>query len=193
MTVNRVILIDERTNTADILVQSLRSSGYDVIARAKRDDDLLALCTTLDPDILVVDIEKPDHFIMEQLSQINQSMPKPIVMFSDKGEEAMIQYAVKAGISAFVVDGLNANRIKPVISVAIARFKEQQSVHKELKAAKASLESRKFTERAKGILMKQRNCSENDAYVLLRNLAMDRNSTIADVAKNVIEVSKLLV
>ena len=187
------MLIDERTNTADILVQSLKSNGYDVIARAKRSDDLLALCTKLDPDIIVVDIEKPDQLIMEQLSEINRLSPKPIVMFSDKSEEAMIQIAVKAGISAFVVDGLNASRIAPVLSVAIARFKEQQEIRNELKAVKASLESRKFTDRAKGILMKQRNCSENDAYALLRNLAMDRNSTISDVAKNVIEVSELLV
>jgi len=189
---NRVMLIDERTNTADMLVQSLKACGYDVIARAKRNDDFLGLCTKLDPDIIVIDIEKPDQYLMDQLSLVNQSHPKPIVMFSDKGEEEMIQVAVKAGISAFVVDGLSASRIKPVISVAIARFKEQLALRNELKTVKQNLDSRKFTDRAKGILMKQKGCSENDAYAMLRKLAMDRNASISDMAKNIIEVSKLL-
>lgn len=192
MSKNRVMLIDECTYTADILVQSLKSSGYDVIGRAKCTDNFLALCEKLDPDIIVVDLEKPDRSILEQLSLINTALPKPIVMFSENTEDTMIQAVVKAGISAFVVDGFNANRIKPVISVAIARFEELQALYKELKSTKASLESRKFTDRAKGILMKQRNCSENDAYAILRKMAMDRNVSIVDVSKNIIEVSVVL-
>ena len=186
------MLVDERANTADILVQSLKANSYDVIARAKRNDDFLGLCTKLDPDIIVIDIEKPDQFLMDQLSLVNQSNPKPIVMFSDKGEDEMIQIAVKAGISAFVVDGLSSGRIKAVISVAIARFKEQLALRNELKTVKQNLDSRKFTDRAKGILMKQKSCSENDAYAILRKLAMDRNASIFDVAKNIIEVTEML-
>ena len=188
----KVMLVDEGHARSTMLVQTLVEAGYDVVARIMCDDDLLARLDKIDPDVLMLDLESPDHRILEQLSLVNQIKPRPIIMFADKGESSIINAAVKAGVSAYIVDGLTARRIKPVMDVALARFDEYQRLRSELDKTKASLAERKLIDRAKGIIMQQRSISEDDAYKSLRKLAMDRNQKMVDVAKNVIEVSELL-
>ena len=185
------MLVEEDVVRTEMLAETLFSEGFNIAARMTWCDDLIAAVKRINPDILVIDMEEPEPMIFEQLIEINTLEPIPVVFFAEKGESQIIQKAVKAGVSAFVVDGLTARRIKPVIDLAIARFKEIQSLHKALDDTRSRLEERKLVERAKGILMKSKQISEDEAYQLLRKLAMEKNKKLADIAKTTIEMSKL--
>lgn len=187
----KVLLIDENSTKTEMLTSSLEEAGFDIVGRVSCGDDILFGIQRCVPDVLVVDMESPDDYIFNQLVEINKKCPKPIVFFSDKGELSVIEKAVKIGVSAFVVDGLTSKRVKPVIELAIARFKEMQSLYKKLAASKENLEERKVIERAKGILMSRKDVTEDEAYTSLRKLAMEQNKKLVDVSKNVIEMSEL--
>lgn len=188
---SKILLIDEDSSKTEMLTLSLNEAGFDVVGRVSCDDDILAGIQVCDPNVLVIDMESADDYIFNQLVEINKECPKPIVFFADKGESDVIEKAVKAGVSAFVVDGLTAQRVKPVIELAIVRFKEMQSLYKKLAESKENLEERKVVERAKGIIMSSKSLSEDDAYSTLRKLAMSQNKKLVDVSKNVIEISEL--
>ena len=185
------MLIDEDSSKTDMLTNSLNEAGFDVVGRVSCDDDILSGIQVCEPDVLVIDMESPDDYIFNQLVEINKSSPKPIVFFAEKGESDVIKKAVKSGVSAFIVDGLTARRIKPVIELAIERFIEMQSLYKKLADSKENLEERKVIERAKGILMSRKGVSEDEAYTSLRKLAMEQNKKLINIAKNVIEMSEL--
>jgi response regulator NasT len=123
---------------------------------------------------------------------ISQDTPRPIVMFSADGNTEKIREAVRAGVSAYVVDGLAAQRVQPILDVAIARFEALQSLRNELEDTQLQLADRKRIDRAKGILIKQKNLSEEQAYQWLRKMAMDENLKLAEVADQVIRAAKLL-
>jgi response regulator NasT len=144
------------------------------------------------PDVIIIDLHSPDRDTLEHVIVISQDQPRPIVMFSADGDSAKIRDAVSAGVSAYIVNGLSVERIDPIIQVAIARFQALQSLREELADAQTQLADRKHIERAKGILMQQKNMSEDEAYRALRKLAMDRNLKLAEVAEQVINVHKLL-
>ncbi len=123
------------------------------------------------------------------MRSISRDQPKPIVMFAENSDSAAIEEAIRAGVSAYIVDGLNVKRVKPIMDVAIARFREFQSLRDELAKTKTTLAERKLIDRAKGILMKQRSIMEEQAYAVLRKAAIETNMRIADVAKNVISLA----
>jgi len=187
----QVMLIDDDSSSTAMLRESLNEAGFEVSGRVSCDDDILVGMNICKPDVLVIYMDSPDDYIFNQLVEINSQSPKPIVFFAEKGESEVIKKAVKAGVSAFIVDGLTARRLKPVIELAIERFKEMQSLYKELSESKTNLEERKIIERAKGIIMMRKNVSENDAYNSLRKLAMGQNKKLIDVATNVIEMSEI--
>lgn len=187
----KVLLIDENSSSSEILMIALDDVGFEVVGRVSCDDDIMAGIRVCEPDVLVINMESPDVYIFNQLFEINKTHPKPIVFFAEKGEEDVINKAVKAGVSAFIVDGLTGRRLKPVIELAIARFNEMQSLYEKLSASQVNLEERKVIERAKGILMSRKNVNEADAYNSLRTLAMSQNKKLFDIAKNVIEMSEL--
>ena len=187
----KVMLIDEDSSRTEMLTTSLAEAGFEVAGRVSCDDDILVGIQVCAPDVLVIDMESPDDYIFNQLIEINKRCPKPIVFFADKGESDVINKAVKTGVSAFIVDGLTAQRVKPVIELAIARFNEMQSLYREISESKSNLEERKVIERAKGILMSRKNVSEDDAYNSLRKLAMGQNKKLFEIAKNVIEISEV--
>lgn len=187
----KVMLIDEDSSKTEMLTSSLNEAGFEVVGRVACDDDILSGIQVCDPDVLVIDMESPDDYIFNQLIEINKESPKPMVFFADKGESDVIKKAVKAGVSAFIVDGLTARRIKPVIELAIERFIEMQSLYKKLAESKENLEERKIIERAKGILMSRKGVSEDEAYTSLRKLAMEQNKKLVNIANNVIEMSEL--
>lgn len=188
----KVLLIDEDSSRTEMLTSSLNNAGFEVVGRVACDDDILIGIQVCAPDVLVIDMESPDDYIFNQLLEINKQYPKPIVFFADKSESDVIEKAIKAGVAAFVVDGLTAQRVKPVIELAIARFKEMQSLYKEISDSKTNLEERKVIERAKGIVMSRKNVSEEDAYNSLRKLAMSQNKKLFEIAKNVIEMSEIV-
>lgn len=187
----RVMLVDEDPERTALLEKALQDNGYDVVARIGPGEYLPDRVKTIQPDVIIVDTHSPDQTTLDTMQQINLEHPKPIVMFAEKSDKITISDAVKAGVSAYVVDGLSANRIQPIMEVAIARFKEFQTLRQELAKTKTDLADRKLIDKAKGLIMDQRKCTEDEAYKALRKLAMDRNEKLVDIAKNVIEVTKL--
>lgn len=188
----RILLVDEIRDRAAAVEEALRRAGHRVAARLDNADDLLAAIESAEPDVVILDLNSPDRDTIESLREATQERPRPIVMFVDRSDETMIVEAIKAGVTAYVVDGLNPQRVKPVLDVAVARFQQFQALTGELQRAKASLVERKAIERAKGILMQQKGMNEEDAYNSLRRLAMDQGKRIADVAENLITAAKLL-
>ena len=188
----KVMVIDESAGRAALLERALTDAGYEIIAHVEHGVNLLERVNEVKPDVIIIDMEMPDRDTLEQLYTINQDQPRPIVMFADNSESDVIEAAVKAGVSAYVVDGLNTERGKPIMDVAIARFREFQALREELEQTKSTLADRKLIDKAKGIIMKQRGMDEAEAYKSLRKMAMDSNKRISEIAKDVIAIAELL-
>jgi len=188
----RVILIDQTSGRSAILDQALRDAGHDVIARLNADEDILARVRATRPDIVLIDMESPDRDTLEHLRTINQDQPRPIVMFAENSDEETIEAAIRAGVSAYVIDGIDPKRLRSIMQVAIARFREYQALRRELDETRTRLAERKLIDKAKGLLMQKKNLSEEQAYQSLRKLAMDRNQRVGEVARNLIAVMELL-
>jgi len=152
----------------------------------------IAQVRAVKPDVIVIDRDSPDRDTLEHVCMITRDEPRPIVMFTQDHNQALMREALQAGVSAYVVDGLAAERVQGIVNVAVARFEQWQGLRDELNQAQASLAERKVIDRAKGILMKQRRCSEDEAYRLLRKTAMDRNERLVQVAHNIIAMASLL-
>lgn len=183
----RVMLIDNEPERASLVCSALESQGYRVISQRASTTGLVAAVARDEPDIVIIDMESPDRDALENMSVLSQHAPRPIVFFaSQSGDSETIQAAIRAGVSAYVVDGLQANRVRAVVDVAIARFREFQTLREQLLETRTALEDRKLIERAKGLLMKQQGCDEEQAYSVLRKIAMDRSQRLATVAQDVI-------
>lgn len=188
----RVMLVDSSNARSAILAQALQDNGYEVVARLGMNEDLPARVKAVAPDVIIIELDAPDRDTLEAMRSITAENPKPIVMFADNADSELIDKAVRAGVSAYIVDGLAAHRLKPIMDVAIARFREYQALRNELDRAKTDLADRKIIDKAKGLLMQQRHCSEDEAYRLLRKTAMESNQRVVDVARQVMAVAKLL-
>jgi response regulator NasT len=188
----RVLVVDESEERAAILREGLVIAGHEVVASLSSPIELLHAVEELRPDVIVIDTESPTRDVLEHVVIVSQSSPRPIVMFaSDSGGEA-IRDAVRAGVSAYVVDGLDTSRVNSIVEVACARFAEFQSLKLELAEANLKLSERKLVERAKGLLMQSRRISEDEAYHALRKLAMSKKQRLGDVAQQVIDTAELL-
>jgi len=188
----RVLLVDDNPERAERLREALRESGYAVAAEMRSSIDLLARVREVRPDVIIIDRESPDRDTLEHVCMVTRDDPRAVVLFTDDGDRSKIRDAVQAGVSAYVVGGLSAERIRPIVDVALARFEGLRALHRELDQARTSLAERKLIDRAKGLVMQQRRCSEEQAYTALRKLAMDRNRRLVEVAQDVIEMAKLL-
>jgi len=188
----RVLVVDEDVRRSSEVVAALTSAGYHVTAVLESGTDLYTKVREVQPDVIIIDMKSPDRDMLEHLHVISRNDPRAIVMFCQDDAKETISAAVKAGVSAYVVDGLQPHRIKPILQTAVARFEEFQELRGELAKAKSSLAERKLLERAKGILMKRRGYREDEAYHALRKLAMNRNKRLIEVAESVIEAEELL-
>ena len=188
----KVLLIDKERGRSALLEQALQDLGYEVVARLHSEHDLYNKVGVLNPDIIIIDIQSPDRDTLESMRTISQDMPRPIVMFADKGDSSLIEASVRAGVSAYVVDGLAAGRLKPIMDVAIARFREFHALRTELDKMRVQLEDRKYIDKAKGLLMRKRGITEEEAYHSLRKLAMDRNKRIGEMARDLIALMDVL-
>jgi response regulator NasT len=187
-----VLVIDDSEQRAGEICAGLAVAGFQVAAMLSSVLDLSARVEALKPDIIIVSTDSPSRDTLEHLALMNRELPRPVVMFSRDRDSQVIRKAMKAGVSAYVVDGLNAERIQPVIEVAIARFEEYQELRKERDDAHQKLADRVLIDKAKGVLMKARGLDEAEAYAALRKLAMDRAQPLARVAANVVEMAQLL-
>ena len=188
----RVLVVDGDAERAAGVVYALTTAGYLVASVVDTGTDLYAKVKELQPDVIIIDMESPDRDILEHLHGINRDDPRAIVMFCQDDADETISAAVKAGVSAYVVDGLQTHRIRPILQTAVARFQDYQGLRRELAETKSTLAERKILERAKGILMNQRGMSEEEAYQTLRKSAMDRNKRLVEVAENLIAAAELL-
>jgi response regulator NasT len=188
----RIALVDEKPERSSDLERALTAEGYAVVARLGGADDLRARIAELAPDVIIVDMQSPDRDVLEDMQRIHREQPRPIVMFVDESDGPSIRAAVRAGVSAYVVDGLRSRSVRPIVEVAIARFEEFQALRHELLEARESLEERKLVDRAKGILMQRKGVGEEEAYRLLRKAAMDGQLKLAELARRLIATAELL-
>jgi two-component system, response regulator / RNA-binding antiterminator len=188
----RVLIVDESEERAEILRDAMLTAGHEVAASLASPLELLRAVEELQPDVIVIDTESPTRDVLEHVVIVSQSSPRPIVMFSSDAGGNSIRDAVRAGVSAYVVDGMDASRVSSIVEVACARFEEFQRLKAELAEANLKLSERKLVERAKGLLIRSRGLSEEDAYHALRKLAMSKKLRLGDVAQHVLDAAELL-
>jgi len=186
----RVLIIDADPERRALLVQSLQTNSCLVMERASITPDLLNGLPQLQPDVIVIDADSPDRDTLENVCMISRDQPHPIVLFTDDDDEAKITQAIRAGVTSYVVKGIAPERIKPILQVAMLRFAEHQALRQDLASAQNQLAERKLIERAKGIVMQQKNMNESAAYNLLRKMAMERNAKLADIAAQVVDLAQ---
>ncbi len=186
------MIVDEAVERADVLQQALTGAGYEVIAYVPSTLDLHRQVSALQPDIIIIDTDSPDRDTIENICVVSRDQPRPVVMFTHDGDGEKIRAATLAGVSAYVVDGMSGERIRPILDAAVARFEQFQALKREFDEIEEKLADRKVIERAKGILMKSHHLSEEDAYRALRKQAMQNNARLAEVARQLIAVAGLI-
>jgi two-component system, response regulator / RNA-binding antiterminator len=188
----KIVIVDENPIRAAILEDGLREAGYAHVAHLNETSHLLTRIYSLDPDVILIDLENPSRDVLEQMFQMSRVVKRPIAMFVDQSDSASIAAAVDAGVSAYIVGGLQKDRIKNILDLCISRFNAFSRLQDELDRTRTALEERKVIDRAKGILMKARKLTEEEAYALLRKTAMNEKKKIAEVAQSVLTAAELL-
>jgi two-component system, response regulator / RNA-binding antiterminator len=188
----KIVIIDESPIRAAILQEGLREAGYTEVVHISEMQSLLARIYALDPDIILIDLENPSRDSLEQMFQVSRAVRRPIAMFVDQSDAASIQASVDAGVSAYIVDGLKKERLKPILDLCVSRFNAFAKLQDELDRTKSALEERKVIDRAKGILMKLKGLTEEEAYVLMRSTAMREKKKIGEIAQSILTASELL-
>jgi two-component system, response regulator / RNA-binding antiterminator len=188
----RVMIVDDSEERSLYLRLMLEQVGYTVVAEVFEPRRIYDAVAERKPDVIIIDTESPSRDTLEHIAVLSETAPRPIVMFSADRASDIIREAVQAGVSAYIVDGLDAARVQPIIEVAMARFESFQAVKSELAQVKTKLSERKLVEKAKGVLMKARSIDEDAAYGALRKMAMERNLTIGEVSRQLLAVSDLL-
>ena len=174
------------------IIDGLGGNAHFEITVISESSGLSRRVAELNPDVVLIDLESPSRDILEELASASGPLERPVAMFVDRSDDGLTQAAVEAGVSAYVVDGMQAHRIRPVLDAAISRFSVFKRMRTELETTKRALEERKVIDRAKGILMKSKGLSEEDAYAMLRKTAMDRGRRVSDVAEALVTAAGLL-
>ena len=187
-----VLVIDENRIRASIIEAGLREAGHQLVTVIHDVTGIARRIAEIEPDVIVIDLENPNRDMLENMFQLSRAVQRPIAMFVDRSDQASIEAAVDAGVSAYVVDGLRQERVKPILDMAVSRFNAFSRMARELEEARGELEGRKMVDRAKGILMKSRGLSEEAAYTLLRKTAMNQNRKISDIAQSLVTAAELL-
>ncbi|WP_036294433.1 MULTISPECIES: ANTAR domain-containing response regulator [unclassified Methylosinus] len=187
----KIVIVDESPVRAAILEDGLREAGFTNVERIAEMRSLLARIYAIDPDVILIDLENPSRDILEQMFQVSRAVRRPVAMFVDQSDAASIQASVDAGVSAYIVDGLKKERIKSILDLCVSRFNAFSRLQDELARAKSEIEERKTIDRAKGLLMKAKKLSEEDAYRLMRSTAMREKKKIFEIAQAIITASEL--
>lgn len=188
----KIVVIEESPVRAAILEEGLREAGHTMIMRLADHANLLERIYAIDPDVILIDLENPSRDVLEQMFQVSRAVKRPVGMFVDQTDQASIAAAIDAGVSAYVVDGLKKERIKPILDTMVSRHQAFAKLKAELDQAKSQLEERKVVDRAKGILMRQKQIGEEQAYALLRTVAMNEKKKISEIAQSVVTAAELL-
>jgi response regulator NasT len=188
----RVMLVDTRPERRELLAPGLEAEGFDVIAALAPEDDLLDAVARFAPDVVLIDMESPSRDALEGLRRVQNHQPRPMVLFSQDDASESIRRAVDAGVNAYIVDGIAACRVRPIVDAAMAQFKQFRALEQELEQTRTRLAERKLIERAKGLVMQQQGVGEADAFQAMRRLAMRKNKRLADIAEGVIAAAELM-
>ena len=187
-----IVVVEPDRDRALLIVDSLRDAGDFDVHVIGEPTGLARRIQALNPDLVLIDLENPSRDMLEELALASGPLDRPVAMFVDRDGAGLTDAAIEAGVSAYVVDGLKASRVKPVLDAAIARFRMFQRMRTELAETKRALEERKMIDRAKGMLMRARGIDEDAAYALLRKTAMDQGKRVADVASALVTAAGLL-
>jgi len=186
------IVISEHREISETLKNTLVDTPYKIIFEGSTLQQLLTLKWTVEPELIIAVMDNSDNDMLSKFKVINEQFPLPIVIFTRDDRDDAIEHAIQAGVSAYIVDGFREDRVLPILRTAIARFRQYQSMQNHIKELKTSLADRKIIDRAKGLIMEQRNCSEDEAYRLLRTSAMNQNMRLAQLAHNIMATASLL-
>lgn len=188
----KILLVNDTNKQVGRLRAALVQAGFEVVEEVASAFMIPRKVASLQPDLVIIDTESPSRDVLEQIVIVSQDEPRPIVMVSDDGQPNAIRAAIKAGVSAYVVEGIDVAKLESVLAVAQARFETDQALKQQIRMAESKLNERKTVERAKGMLMQLRSMSEPDAYNAMRKMAMDRNIRIVDVAEKLLSMNELL-
>lgn len=188
----RILVVQQDTARADMLINALSEAGETEVMVVPSDSRLASRIADLRPDLVLIDLANPSRDMLEELTLASAPTDRPVAMFVDRSDPALTRAAVEAGVSAYVVDGIRPDRIRAVMDAALTRYHMFQKMRTELEATRAALEQRKIIDRAKGVLMRARSISEEEAYALMRRAAMEKGRKIADVAAAIVTASELL-
>ncbi|MFO1104834.1 MAG: ANTAR domain-containing protein [Amaricoccus sp.] len=188
----RIVVVEKDRERALMIVDGLRDAGDYEVTVIGDEAGLARKLAPLAPDVVLIGLENPSRDVLEELTLASAPTERPVAMFVDRSEDNVMRAAIEAGVSAYVVDGLTRERLRPVLLAAIARFHMVARLRSELAATKAALEERKTIDRAKGMLMKAKGIGEDEAYALLRRAAMDQGRKLVEVAGALIMAAELL-
>jgi len=188
----KILVIDENPIRRAILDAGLKDAGFTDITLMGDTNGLLERIYTVDPDVIIIDLQNPSRDVLEQMFQVSRIVRRPIAMFVDQSDRATIEKAIDAGVSAYIVDGLKRERVRAILDMTISRFGAFERLRAELEETKSALKERKVIEKAKGILMKRRGLDEEAAYALLRRTAMSKGKRIGDIADSLVSAIDLL-
>jgi response regulator NasT len=188
----RIVIIDDSPVRLAIIEDGLQEAGHVSIVRLSGTDRILERVVQAQPDVIIIGLDEPGRDVLEQMFQVSRAVPRPVAMFVDHSDSDSIEAAMDAGVSAYVVDGLRKERVKPILETCVSRYRAFSRLRDELERTRERLEDRKVIDRAKGLLMQHRKLSEADAYALLRKTAMNEKLKLADVAKALIAAADLL-
>jgi two-component system, response regulator / RNA-binding antiterminator len=188
----RVLVVDENPLRAGLIENGLRDAGFTDVVSTNTISGLLARVNAVDPEVIVIDMANPSRDTLEQMFQVSRLVKRPITMFVDQSDADQIRAAVDAGVSAYIVDGLKQERIKPIIDMCILRFEAFARLQDELQEARSALEDRKLIDKAKRVIMAAKGLDEEAAYALLRSNAMNQKRRIADLARAILAAADLI-
>ena len=188
----RVLLVNDTNKQVGRLRAALIQAGCEIVEEVSSALMIPKKVAELRADIVIIDTESPSRDVLEQICVVTQDAPRPIVMVSEDTQPSAIKAAIKAGVSAYVVEDIDKHRLGAVLEIAQARFEMDQSLMQQIRQAESRLNERKVVERAKGLLMQLRSMTESEAYHAMRKIAMDRNIRILDVAQKLLSMNELL-
>jgi len=187
----KIAIVDENPMRAAILEDGLREAGFTQVERISETRNLLASIYAIDPEVILIDLENPSRDMLEQMFQVSREVKRPVAMFVDQSDSASIQAAVDAGVSAYIVNGLKKERVTNILDLCISRFYAFSRLQGELDRANDALKERKIIDRAKGVLMKAKKITEDEAYALMRKTAMNENKKIVEIARSLLTAAEL--
>ncbi len=188
----RIVIVDPNPLRTAILRDGLREAGYEQVVVVDSFLDLEQRLRAIDADIVLIDLENPNRDVLEQMIRISGANARPVAMFADSSDAAMINAAIDAGVSAYVVDGLKKERVKNIVDLTVSRFNAFARLREELAVAQSQLADRKVIDQAKALVMKAKNISEDQAYAMMRKVAMNEGKKIAEIARSILTAAELL-